>query len=494
MIVSVPRQKSGKSKIEDLKKLNNKLSEFIETASRKDSAAEEEIKKSKEDFYTKYSYLKPECEKSVIEHICDGVQSAAEWCKEHWKLMVTIAIVIVSVAVLLIPGVGPIIAGACWGAILGACIGGVSGGLESVANGGSFLEGFEDGALLGAISGAIGGAAFAGLGQLGAVAGKGIKCMSGFGKFIKGTASVTKVMSTAMGGFDTIALVDKAFGNGDIATLNAKLHESKAYNIFQTGVAAIAVFTGGMTTTMKCFVAGTLVLTASGLVAIENIKPGDMVYAADAETLEVSTKQVLETYIRETSSLVHLTINGENIISTYDHPYYVKDKGFVSAEALWIGAELIDKNGNVVLVEQLYRENLGDESVKVYNFQVDDYHTYFVSEYCILVHNAGDLYSRPSGYRKGVRDKTWNEAKASSPDGVVRDPKTGRPIDFNEPWDMGHKPGYEFRKHKISAKQRGISRKQFLDEHNDYTHYRPELPSSNRSHTCEDLTDFYLGD
>jgi len=216
--------KSEKSKIEDLKKLNNKLSEFIETASRKDSAAEEEIKKSKEDFYTKYSYLKPECEKSVIEHICDGVQSAAEWCKEHWKLIVTIAIVIVSVAVLLIPGVGPIIAGACWGAILGACIGGVSGGLESIANGGSFLEGFEDGALSGAISGAIGGAAFAGLGQLGAVAGKGIKCMSGFGKFIKGTASVTKVMSTAMGGFDTIALVDKAFGNGDIATLNAKLH------------------------------------------------------------------------------------------------------------------------------------------------------------------------------------------------------------------------------------------------------------------------------
>ena len=154
----------------------------------------------------------------------------------------------------------------------------VQGGmLESIANGGSFLEGFEDGALSGAISGAIGGAAFAGLGQLGAVAGKGIKCMSGFGKFIKGTAAVTKVMSTAMGGFDTIALVDKAFGNGDIAALNAKLHESKAYNIFQTGVTATAVFTGGMTTTMKCFVAGTLVLTASGLVAIENIKPGDFV-------------------------------------------------------------------------------------------------------------------------------------------------------------------------------------------------------------------------
>ncbi len=84
----------------------------------------------------------------------------------------------------------------------------------------------------------------------------------------------------------------------------------------------------------------------------------------------------------------HLTISGENIISTYDHPYYVKDKGFVSAGALWIGAELIDKNGNVVLVKQLYRENLGDESVKVYNFQVEDYHTYFVGLNTILVHNS----------------------------------------------------------------------------------------------------------
>ena len=66
----------------------------------------------------------------------------------------------------------------------------------------------------------------------------------------------------------------------------------------------------------------------------------------------------------------------------------MKDKGFVSAEALWIGAELIDKNGNVVLVEQLYRENLGDESVKVYNFQVEEYHTYFVGNIFIWVHNA----------------------------------------------------------------------------------------------------------
>ena len=58
---------------------------------------------------------------------------------------------------------------------------------------------------------------------------------------------------------------------------------------------------------------------------------------------------------------------------------------------------------------------------------------------------------------------------------------------------MGHKPGYEFRKHAAGARERGISRKQFLDEHNDYTHYILEKPSSNRSHSQEAPNDIYFG-
>ena len=98
-----------------------------------------------------------------------------------------------------------------------------------------------------------------------------------------------------MGGFDKLAMADRYFGNGDIAALNSKLHESTAYNVFQTGVTAVAIFTGGMTTTMKCFVAGTMILTAEGLVAIENIKAGDMVIATDPETGLTAPKVVLET-------------------------------------------------------------------------------------------------------------------------------------------------------------------------------------------------------
>ncbi|WP_283949355.1 MULTISPECIES: SpvB/TcaC N-terminal domain-containing protein [Sulfurimonadaceae] len=101
-------------------------------------------------------------------------------------------------------------------------------------------------------------------------------------------------------------------------------------------------------------------------------------------------------------------------------------------------------------------------------------------------------YSRPSNYRKGVRDKVWDNA-TDSKTGRVRDPKTGQFMSKEKSWDMGHKPGYEFRKHQKSAEERGISREKFLDEHNNPEHYRPELPQSNRSHAGEDKTDTYFG-
>jgi predicted ribonuclease toxin of YeeF-YezG toxin-antitoxin module len=101
-------------------------------------------------------------------------------------------------------------------------------------------------------------------------------------------------------------------------------------------------------------------------------------------------------------------------------------------------------------------------------------------------------YARPSGYRQGVRDQVWNDAIEAST-GRVRDPVTGRFMSRDGPWDMGHKPGYEFRKHQGSAADRGIDRGQFLDEYNDPVHYRPELPRSNRSHRGENVTDEYFG-
>ena len=125
------------------------------------------------------------------------------------------------------------------------------------------------------------------------------------------------------------------------------------------------------------------------MLAIEKIKSGDKVISTDPETMETSPKIVLETYIREVTTLVHLTVNGEEIVTTVDHPFYVKNQGFIKAGELIVGDELLDVNGNVLLVENFDVE-LTDDSVKVYNFQVEDYHTYHVSGLGVLVHNAGD--------------------------------------------------------------------------------------------------------
>ena len=409
--------KTEKEKVSDLKKLNKQVTKFITTTVSRDNSVRDEINKSKKDFYSQYSYLKPECEKNVIEKIVDKVEQAAEWCAKHWKLIATAVIVVVAIA-LIATGVGagiggPLLVGACWGAITGAVIGGVAGGLESISQGGSFLDGFENGAFSGAVGGAIGGAAFAGLGAAGAALGKGISCASKLGAIIKGTAAVSKVLSLGMAGFDLISLADMATDgkNNPIADLNKKLHSNKAYNIFQGSVSALAVFTGGMTTTMKCFVAGTLILTAEGLKRIEEIKTGDRVLSADTETMTSEYKTVLETFVRRTNEIIHIFIENEEITTTVDHPFWVNGKGFVLAMNLVIGSELINDKGDIVCVENIRRETNRD-GVEVFNFKVEDFHTYYVGENGILVHNANcRLISNSDGtYDIEMKNKKgWSE-------------------------------------------------------------------------------------
>ena len=301
-------------------------------------------------------------------------------------------VIVITAVVILVtcPACGAIIAGACWGAISGAVIGGVAGGLSSLAAGGSFWAGFEEGAFSGALTGAI----FGGIGGAGSLLGNVSNSCKLF-SVMKWTSRITGVLSGGMGLFDTAAMVVGLFDpQNAFVQFNQKLHSSKLYNGFQFTVSALAVFSGSTYSSMKkhqetltCFVAGTMILTASGLVAIENIKAGDKVISTDPETFETAEKTVLETYIREDSKLIHLMINGEEIITTETHPFYVKNQGFIKAGELIVGDELLDVNGNVLLVEK-FNVELTDEPVTVYNFQVEGFHTYHVGCFYVLVHNA----------------------------------------------------------------------------------------------------------
>lgn len=46
------------------------------------------INNSKDDFYDKYEYLKPECENSWLEKAKEWIDSACEWCKDLWNKII----------------------------------------------------------------------------------------------------------------------------------------------------------------------------------------------------------------------------------------------------------------------------------------------------------------------------------------------------------------------------------------------------------------------
>ena len=393
-------------KIDALDNLKKDVNEFIADVVHIDGDAADAINKSKDDFYDKYEYLKPECEKSGWEKFKDGCKKVGEWCQEHWKEILAVVVVITGIVLCFVPGLNWLGSGILMGALKGALSGGLIGGLSSWASGGSFWEGFKDGVVTGAIFGGVfGGLGAAGefLGNAKAVSllanGKWLGKSCSFAKTVGTVAKASGAITFVMGGFDTLALGSKIlFGDNWFSDFNAALHESSIYNITQTTIASVAVFTGGMNSGFNkaansagvkpsCFVAGTLVMAVAGMVAIETIKSGDKVISTDPETMETSPKTVLETYIREVTTLVHLTVNGEEIVTTVDHPFYVKNQGFIKAGELIVGDELLDVNGNVLLVEK-FNVELTDEPVTVYNFQVEGFHTYHVGCFYVLVHNA----------------------------------------------------------------------------------------------------------
>lgn len=137
----------------------------------------------------------------------------------------------------------------------------------------------------------------------------------------------------------------------------------------------------------KCFVAGTLISTPYGLIPIEQIKAGDIVYSFDEDTELVSENIVEEVFVRETTELVNINVGSEAIRSTPDHPFYVPKKGFTNAAELRAGDILLSINGNYVIIEKIQHEIL-EAPISVYNFRVANDHTYFVGNNRVGVHNA----------------------------------------------------------------------------------------------------------
>jgi len=131
---------------------------------------------------------------------------------------------------------------------------------------------------------------------------------------------------------------------------------------------------------------------------VEDIQAGDVVVSYDEATGEQVFNRVVETYERtsyhlrfiETRSLESAEV--QTFETTDEHPFWKVDIGWIDAGKLQPGDQLLQHNGQFAEVIST-RYEAHPEGVTVYNFQVANAHSYYVSASStrgppILVHNA----------------------------------------------------------------------------------------------------------
>ncbi len=186
-----------------------------------------------------------------------------------------------------------------------------------------------------------------------------------------------------------------------------------------------------------CFVAGTLVHTDNGLKAIEDIRTGDRVLARDEFTGQQGFRPVLALAVTHPNRLYHLVYrarqshrqeacsdNGSasssdeagdddpgpgELACSGPHPFFVPSLGrFVPASRLEPGHDFRLANGGEAILEAVWTEEAPHgETFTTYNFEVADFHTYFVGPEGVWVHNTG----LPDDFCDGIRTATERELR-----------------------------------------------------------------------------------
>ena len=170
---------------------------------------------------------------------------------------------------------------------------------------------------------------------------------------------------------------------------------------------------GGAMNPSFCFVAGTTVLTTLGKKAIETIQVGDVIPCVDHITGEAAEKKVISTSVNKVDRLIELEIGDETLRCTETHPFQVKGRGWVNAIDLAPNDIVYTNDWNTATVKSVNLLEL-DEPVEVFNFEVEDCHTYFVGNLDLLVHNG------PCSQRNAMRQakRSENIPMSQKPDSI----------------------------------------------------------------------------
>ena len=183
----------------------------------------------------------------------------------------------------------------------------------------------------------------------------------------------------------------------------SRLDKAKPQSTNSTQVEPNAAPTGD-----GCFVAGTLIATENGLVPIERVKAGMRVWSRSSETGAWEIKPVAQTFVHQFSGdLITITIGSAAIQASGNHPFWVELgvdlpnrpvstdvpllEGTSNRAGRWVAARDL-RVGDVAMTLSAGRQpiqviNSRHTSIEVYNFEVEENHTYAVGPLEVLVHN-----------------------------------------------------------------------------------------------------------
>ncbi len=136
------------------------------------------------------------------------------------------------------------------------------------------------------------------------------------------------------------------------------------------------------------FSADTLIATPDGDKPISEIEVGDVILAYSEATEEVDLYHVSATFQQQHNSTLDLTIDGETLHTTDEHPFYVvrdNEEQWVQAQHLHIGDSVLSGLGETGTVEDIIIIN---EPQMMYNLTVALVATYLVGDGQWVVHNV----------------------------------------------------------------------------------------------------------
>lgn len=167
-----------------------------------------------------------------------------------------------------------------------------------------------------------------------------------------------------------------------------------------------------------CFVAGTLVAVPGGFKEIQDIQPGDAVYSFKP-TGEIVVGWVSSTNKHEKFKVNRYKLWQTEFVATPNHHVLTENYGYKQLQNFTITECLVDAIGEL---QPLMAVESITETATVYNFIVEGWHNYLITEKGIRVSNGG-------GGKKGHTAKTEDDAYKSNATAYIIELLSAGPVE-----------------------------------------------------------------